>query len=117
MEKKQRFNKKICKGDKVYVIAGNERGQVGTVLEHRGDRVVIQGLNMCKKHVKKSEQNPRGGIVEQEAAMDISNVKLFVAEGKPVKLKVKTDKHGQRQLYYQEGQKQVVYRDIKKRTT
>jgi large subunit ribosomal protein L24 len=117
MEKTQKCNKKICKGDKVYVISGNERGHTGTVLEHLGDRIVVQGMNIRKKSVKKSEQNQRGGYVEREASMDISNVRLFVAEGKPAKVKVKTDKHGHRQLVYKDGKKDVVYRDIKKRTT
>lgn len=117
METKQRPNKKICKGDKVYVITGNERGQTGTVLARRGDKVIVQGLNMRKKHVKKSEQYPNGGVIEREAPINSSNVKIFVAEGKPVTLKVKTDKQGQRQLYYKDGGKDVVYREIKKRKT
>lgn len=111
---KLRENKRICKGDKVYVVAGNERGQVGTVLSHRGDKIIVQGLNMRKKHVKKSEQHPNGGILEREGPMHISNVRLFVDEGKPVTLKVKTDKSGERQLYYKDGDQEVVYRSVKK---
>jgi len=114
---KVRQNKRICKGDKVFVTAGNERGQVGTVLSHRGDRVIVQGLNMRKKAVKKSQQNPSGGFIDREATMHVSNVRIFVADNKPVKLKVKTDDKGQRQLCYQDGNQEVVYRPIKKRTT
>lgn len=73
-----RAGRKIRKGDKVYVISGNERGHSGVVLSRHGERVKIQGLNMCKKHVKKSQVNPKGDIITIEAALHVSNVKLYV---------------------------------------
>ncbi len=68
-------SKKIRKGDKVIAIAGNYRGQFGTVLSCVGERIVVQGLNIRKKHVKKSQQNPHGGIVELEKPIHVSNLK------------------------------------------
>jgi len=80
MEKSFNRNKSVRKGDTVFVIAGNERGKTGTVLAYSGDKVLVQGLNMRKKHVKRSEQNPNGGIVEREMPIHVSNVKPYIAD-------------------------------------
>lgn len=108
------MSKKIRKGDKVIVMAGNFSGQTGTVLRKNGEKVVVQGVNMRKKHVKRSQQNPQGNILTLERPVHISNLKLCVGDDKPVKLKVKTDKKGERELVYHEGKKEVTYRSIKK---
>ena len=64
-------------GDQVKVIAGNHKGKEGRVLEVNGvkGRVVVEGVNVIKKAIRKSEQNPDGGIVEQDGPIAISNVK------------------------------------------
>jgi large subunit ribosomal protein L24 len=69
---------KIKKGDTVVVIAGDDKGKSGKVLEvaPEAGRVLVEGINTVKKHMRKSEDNPQGGIVEREAFMAISNVKL-----------------------------------------
>ncbi|MDF7801376.1 50S ribosomal protein L24 [Pontiellaceae bacterium B1224] len=69
---------KIKKGDTVQVIAGDEKGKSGKVLQvlPESGRVLIEGVNLVKKHMQKSEENPQGGIVDREAAMAISNVKV-----------------------------------------
>lgn len=69
---------KIKKGDTVLVIAGDDKGKSGKVLQvaSENDRILIEGVNLVKKHMQKSESNPQGGIVEREAFMAISNVKL-----------------------------------------
>ncbi|MDF7823790.1 50S ribosomal protein L24 [Pontiellaceae bacterium B12227] len=69
---------KIKKGDTVVVIAGDEKGKSGKVLQvlPESGRILIEGVNLVKKHMQKSEENPQGGIVEREAAMAISNVKV-----------------------------------------
>lgn len=69
---------KIKKGDRVKVIAGNEKGKIGEVKEVlvADSRVVIEGLNIRKKHRKPSATNPQGGIEEFAAPMHISNVQL-----------------------------------------
>lgn len=104
---------KIKKGDRVVAIAGNNRGQAGTVLSCLGEKVIVQGLNIRKKHVKKSQANPNGGIIELERPIHISNVRACNAEGKPLKLKTRTNDDGNRELYYKDGDKNVVYRVIK----
>lgn len=114
MENSTKRNKKIRKGDKVVAIAGNYRGEVGTVLSCAGDKILVQGINIRKKHVKRSEQNPRGGIVEMEKPIHASNLKLCTADEKPVKVKVRTTKDGERQLVYRENDKEVLYRSLKK---
>ena len=70
---------KIKKGDTVKVIAGKDNGREGKVLsvDHKNGKVVVEGLNMVSKHTKPSAANQNGGIVSQEAAMDISNVMLL----------------------------------------
>ena len=66
---------KIKKGDEVVVVTGREKGKSGQVLEVRRaeDRVVVQGVNMVKRHQRPSQTQP-GGIVEKEAPLHISNV-------------------------------------------
>ena len=66
----------VKKGDKVKVISGKDRGKQGTILEAypKLDRVLVEGINMIKKHAKPSQDNPQGGILNQEAAIHVSNV-------------------------------------------
>jgi len=112
--KPKKGKKKIRTGDKVVAIAGNYRGQSGTVLEIAGNRVRVQGLNMRKKHVRKSQENPQGGILEIEGTIHISNVMPTVDGEKPVKLKVKQEKDQEKSLVYRDGKKEVEFRSLKK---
>lgn len=69
---------KIKRDDEVVVIAGKDKGKRGTVLSVLEGRVVVAGLNLVKKHVKANpNRSEQGGILEREAALDISNVALF----------------------------------------
>ena len=67
----------VKKGDDVVVLAGKEKGKSGKIIAvlTKKDRVVVEGLQMIKKHTKKSQQNPNGAIVEREGSIHISNVK------------------------------------------
>jgi len=67
----------VKKGDQVVVLAGKEKGKSGKIIHVLTDkqRVVVEGLQMIKKHTKKSQQNPNGAIVEREGSIHISNVK------------------------------------------
>jgi large subunit ribosomal protein L24 len=67
----------VKKGDHVVVLAGKEKGKSGKIIHVMTDkqRVVIEGLQMIKKHTRKSQQNPNGAIVEREGSIHISNVK------------------------------------------
>jgi large subunit ribosomal protein L24 len=68
---------KIKKGDTVRVLAGNDLGRIGRVLKvfPKTERVVIEGVNMIKRHTRPSQKNPKGGILEKEAPIHISNVR------------------------------------------
>jgi large subunit ribosomal protein L24 len=69
----------VRKGDQVEVIAGNFKGSSGKVLEviARKQRVLVEGVRMIKKHLKKSQDNPQGKIAEREGPIHISNVKVL----------------------------------------
>lgn len=78
---------KIKVGDTVRVIAGTEKGREGKVLriDHKNNRVVVEGVKMITKHTKQSAQNPNGGILRVEGTIDLSNV-MYVHAGKPVRV-------------------------------
>ena len=69
----------VKKGDKVVVISGKDKGKQGVVLEAfpKKDRVLVEGVNIVKKHAKPSQANPQGGIFDQEAAIHVSNVMII----------------------------------------
>ncbi len=69
----------VHKGDNVEVISGNFKGSSGKVLEviARKQRVLVEGVRMIKKHLKKSQDNPQGKISEREGPIHISNVKVL----------------------------------------
>lgn len=66
----------VKKGDKVMVIAGKDKGKQGVILEAypKESRVLVEGVNIVKKHAKPSQANPQGGIIEMEAPIHASNV-------------------------------------------
>ncbi|MGG3891675.1 50S ribosomal protein L24 [Metabacillus fastidiosus] len=66
----------VKKGDKVMVISGKDKGKQGVILAAfpKQDRVLVEGVNIVKKHSKPSQVNPQGGIVSQEAPIHVSNV-------------------------------------------
>ena len=69
---------RIKKGDEVIVIAGDHKSSKGKVLQVLRDknRVIVEGVNMMKKHERKTQDNPQGSIIEREASIHYSNVKL-----------------------------------------
>lgn len=70
---------KLKKEDNVVVIAGNFKGKTGKILKvfPKKNRVIIEGVNLRKRHSKASQQNPQGGIIEKEAPIDASNVMIL----------------------------------------
>jgi len=78
---------KIKRDDLVKVIAGKDKDKQGKVLhiDTKNSKVVVEGVNMITKHVKPGAGNPQGGIVQKEAAFDISNV-LLVVDGKATRV-------------------------------
>lgn len=80
---------KIKTGDTVKVITGENKGQEGKVLKvfYDSDKVIVESINMIKKHLKPSAENPQGGIQEKEAPIHISNVALTDKEGNPTRVR------------------------------
>lgn len=89
---------KIKKGDTVRVITGVEKGKEGKVLEVKNGKVKVEGVNKVKKHMKPSQANAKGGIIEEEAAFDISNV-MYVMDGEVTRIGFKTE-DGKRKVRY-----------------
>lgn len=79
---------KIKSGDTVRVIAGDHLGSEGKVLKVLKDKnkAIVEGVNMVKKHTKPSAQSPQGGIVEKEAAINVSNLSLLTKDGQTTRV-------------------------------
>ncbi|BEU22878.1 50S ribosomal protein L24 [Paraburkholderia sp. 22B1P] len=83
---------KIRKGDEVIVITGKDKGKRGVVLAVANDRVTVEGLNIAKKHVKPNPMKGTTGGVEAKAMpLQISNVALVDANGKPSRVGIKVE--------------------------
>ena len=89
-----RLKHHVKKGDHVEVIAGNFRGSTGKILQvlPQKNRVLIEGVRLIKKHLRKSQDNPSGKIAEREGPIHISNVKLVEREKEKKKSKSKATK-------------------------
>ncbi|HZF00413.1 MAG TPA: 50S ribosomal protein L24 [Methylomirabilota bacterium] len=72
----------VKKGDEVVVLAGKEKGKRGKIIAvmTKKNRVIVEGLQMIKRHMRKSQQHPQGAIVEREGTIHISNVKKAEVE-------------------------------------
>ena len=83
---------KIKKGDTVRVIAGGDVNNEGKVIavDKKNNTVTVEGVNMVKRHVKPSMANQAGGIIEQEAPIDASNV-MLLHNGQPTRVGFKMD--------------------------
>ena len=70
---------KIKKGDMVQIISGSYKGKQGRVLKvlNQRNRIVVEGINMLKKHVRPNQDNPQGTILEKEGSIHISNTQLI----------------------------------------
>jgi large subunit ribosomal protein L24 len=80
---------KVRKNDTVIVISGNNRGKTGKVLKlfARKKRIIVEGVNIMKRHTKPSQRNPQGGIVQKEAPIHVSNVMVIDPKsGKPTRV-------------------------------
>ena len=86
---------KIKKGDKVQVITGAYKGTIGEVTKvfPKEDKVIVEGVNLVKKHLKPTQVNPDGGIIEKEAPIHVSNVMAYDSKAKkPAVLDLKSKK-------------------------
>ena len=80
---------KLKKGDKVVVIAGSNKGKEGIINKILDNKVIVEGVNIVKKHLKPKNNNGNGEIVEREAPIHVSNVKLIENKKKETKEKSK----------------------------
>ncbi len=92
---------KVKKGDSVIVIAGRDKGATGKVIAAypRLDKVLVEGVNRVKKHtrIRSTQRGAKtGGIVTQEAPIDVSNVMVLDSEGKPTRIGYRVDEAGQK---------------------
>ncbi len=88
---------KLKKGDKVVVIAGKSRGEQGTISRvlTKDDMVVLDGINLVKRHRRPTAQGRRGQIVDKPMPIHVSNVMLVDPEtGKPTRIRIQRDKDG-----------------------
>jgi large subunit ribosomal protein L24 len=96
--------RKIKTGDEIFVIAGKNKGSRGQLLRvvAGGKQVVVEGVNMMKKHVKPNPQaNVQGGIIEKEAPLNISNVAIFnPVTQRPDRVGFKTLEDGRKVRYF-----------------
>jgi large subunit ribosomal protein L24 len=89
----------VKKGDKVVVIAGKDKGKKGKILHAfpSTKRVVVEGANMIKKHVRPTQKSPQGGIVERPGSIDASNVQLICPQcDEPARLGATRNEEGKR---------------------
>ena len=79
---------KIKKDDKVRIITGENKGSEGKVLKvlKNKKKVLVEGVNIVKKHSKPNSKNPQGGIIEKESPVDISNLSLISSDGQNTRL-------------------------------
>lgn len=94
--------RKIKKGDQVVVLAGKDKGKQTTVLRVLGDRVVLENVNMVKKHAKANPgKGEPGGILDKEMPIDVSNVALFnPTTGRADRVGIKTLEDGRKVRYF-----------------
>ncbi len=93
---------KIKRNDMVKILVGKDKGKSGKVLKilPAGSRVIVQGMNFMKKHVKRRRQEEQGGIVDQEASLDISNVSVICKRcSQPVRISVDVLSDGSKVRY------------------
>lgn len=85
---KEKIKTKLKKDDTVKVLSGKEKGKTGRILkiDTVNGRVLVQGLNLVKKAVRKKSQQDKGGIIEIEAPIHISNVSLVTKSGQTTRI-------------------------------
>ncbi len=98
---------KIKKGDTVKVIAGKDKDKEGKVIavNQKDGKVIVEGVNMITKHAKPNAANPNGGIIHQEAPVDVSNV-MYIHKGKVTRVGIKVD--GDKKVRYAKSTGDVI---------
>lgn len=98
----------VRKGDLVVVTAGNDRGKTGEVLRviTDRDRVIVKGVNVGTKHLKPTQANPRGAVIQREMPIHLSNVSPAV-DGKPSRVRFETKADGSKVRIAVKGGKEL----------
>ena len=93
---------KLKRDDEVVVVTGKDKGKRGTVSQIAGDRVVVAGVNMVKRHTKPNPNaGVQGGIMEKEAALHVSNVAIFNPETNTAdRVGIQIDEDGNKQRIF-----------------
>ena len=97
---------KIKKGDKVKVITGHYKGTVGDVITvlPKEDKVIVEGVNLVKKHLKPTNANPDGGIIEKEMPIHVSNIMAYDSKAKKTsRIGIKEEKGKKVRVYKKTG--------------
>ena len=100
----------VRKGDEVIVVAGKDKGKRGKVLfvDRKKNRVKVEKIALIKRHVKPSQKNPQGGIVEKEASIHLSNLMLVCPKtGKPTRIGTRVLEDGKRVRYSKKAKELV----------
>ncbi|AXT62940.1 50S ribosomal protein L24 [Aquimarina sp. AD10] len=99
---------KIKSGDTVRVIAGDNKGQEGTVQKvlKEKNKAIVEGVNLVSKHQKPSAANPQGGIVKQEAPIHISNLTLLTSKGETTRVGYRVE--GDKKVRFSKKSNEVI---------
>ena len=100
----------IKKGDTVMVIAGDSKGQQGRVLvvDIEKEKILVEGVNMVSKHTRPTNKTPKGGIIQKEAPIHISNLKVIDGSGKPTRVGRKIDEKTNKMVRYSKKSGEVI---------
>ena len=84
---------KIKSGDRVVLLTGKDKGRQGKVTKvmPKADKLIVEGLNMVKRHTKASQSDPQGGVKNKEAAVHVSNVAIVDSKGNPTRVGFRVD--------------------------
>ncbi len=84
---------KIKSGDRVVLLTGKDKGRQGKVTKvmPKADKLIVEGLNMVKRHTKASQTDPNGGVKNKEAAVHVSNVAVVDSKGNPTRVGFRID--------------------------
>ena len=99
---------KIHKGDMVKIISGNDRGKNGRVIKvfPNKDRIIVEGINIVKKHSRPSQENPQGAILEKELSIHISNT-MYLNGNNPTRIGIKRSKEGSKVRFSKSTNKDI----------
>ena len=100
----------IKKGDTVYVLAGEDKGQQGRVLSIQAskNRAIVEGINIVSKSTKPTAKHPQGGIVKMEAPINISNLSLIDPKsGKPTRIGIRVNDKGEKVRYAKKSGEEI----------